>query len=96
MKMNRTLAGLSGMLGVLTIIFFWSLSRGESNQVQSENGAPVRDSSIHEQEGEAWDLNNVDHLTARLLDKVRADGVIRIKEYFPSSKRDQIVFVGEY
>lgn len=94
--MNRTLAGLSGMLGVLTIIFFWSLSRGESNQVQSENGAPVRDSSIHEQEGEAWDLNNVDQLTARLLDKVRADGVIRIKEYFPSSKRDQIVFVGEY
>ncbi len=94
--MNRTLAGLSGMLAGLTIIFFWSLSRGESNQVQSENGAPVRDSSIQEQEGEAWDLNNVNQLTSRLLDRVRADGVIRIKEYFPSSKRDQIVFVGEY
>jgi hypothetical protein len=72
------------------------LCRGESNQVQSENGAPVRDSSIQEQESEAWDLNNVDQLTSRLLDRVRADGVKRIKEYFPSRRRDQIVFVGEY
>lgn len=96
--MNRTFAALSGMLGVLTIIFFWSLSRsrGESNQVQGENGAPVRHSSIQEQKVELWDLNNVDQLKSRLLDRVSADGVIRIKEYFPSSKRDQIVFVGEY